>query len=95
MNFGADFAMMLSVVAGEAGKPREGGMVLKDGKYDLIKECSLEQDWDENWYQTALRVSPYGFGRSCRRVVRRWQMFVCAGRSHAKVKGKSSQSSGF
>ncbi len=56
MNFGADFAMMLSVVAGTAGKPHEGGMVLKDGKYDLIKECSIEQDWDENWYQTALRA---------------------------------------
>ena len=56
MNFGADFAMMLSVVAGESGKPREGGMVLKDGKYDLIKECKIDSDWDENWYQTGLRA---------------------------------------
>lgn len=56
MNFGRDFAMMLSIVAGDKGKPREGGMVLKDGKYDLIEECAIESDWDENWYQTALRA---------------------------------------
>jgi hypothetical protein len=56
MNFGPDFAMMISVVAGETGKPREGGMVLKDGKYDLIKECSIDSEWDDDWYQTALRA---------------------------------------
>jgi hypothetical protein len=56
MNFGRDFGMMLSIVAGEAGEPRQGGMVLKDGKYDLIREVSIDSDWDENWYQTALRA---------------------------------------
>ena len=56
MNFGKDFAMMLSIVAGTEGRPREGGMVLKDGVYDLIEECKIESDWDENWYQTALRA---------------------------------------
>lgn len=56
MNFGRDFAMMLSIVAGESGEPRQGGMVLKDGKYDLISEVSIDSDWDENWYQTALRA---------------------------------------
>jgi hypothetical protein len=56
MNFGKDFAMMLSIVAGTDGKPREGGMVLKDGQYDLIEECRIESDWDENFYQTALRA---------------------------------------
>ena len=56
MNFGRDFAMMLSIVAGSEGKPRQGGMVLKDGVYDLIEECSIDSDWDENWYQTALRA---------------------------------------
>ncbi len=35
MNFGRDFGMMLSIVAGTEGKPRQGGMVFKDGKYDL------------------------------------------------------------
>lgn len=56
MNFGRDFGMMLSIVAGAEGKPHEGGMVFKDGKYDLIKECRIDSDWDENWYQTALRA---------------------------------------
>lgn len=56
MNFGRDFAMMLSIVAGSEGQPREGGMVLKDGVYDLIDECKIDSDWDENWYQTALRA---------------------------------------
>jgi hypothetical protein len=56
MNFGRDFAMMLSIVAGGSGAPREGGMVLKDGKYELIDECKIDSDWDENWYQTALRA---------------------------------------
>jgi hypothetical protein len=56
MNFGKDFAMMLSIVAGTEGAPRQGGMVLKDGKYDIITECSIDSDWDENWYQTALRA---------------------------------------
>ncbi len=54
MNFGRDFGMMLSIVAGEKGEPRQGGMVLKDGAYDLIKAVSIDSDWDENWYQTAL-----------------------------------------
>ena len=56
LNFGRDFGMMLSIVAGETGAPRQGGMVLKDGKYDLIKEVSIDSDWDANWYQTALRA---------------------------------------
>jgi len=56
MNFGRDFGMMLSIVAGTEGKPREGGMVFKDCKYDLITECAIDTDWDENWYQTALRA---------------------------------------
>jgi hypothetical protein len=56
MNFGRDFGMMLSIVAGEDGKPREGGMVYVDGGYDLISECKMDTDWDEHGYQTALRA---------------------------------------
>jgi hypothetical protein len=55
MNFGPDFAMMISLVANEEGQVRQGGMVLKDGVYDLIKEASIESDWDGDGYQTALR----------------------------------------
>jgi hypothetical protein len=56
MNFGRDFGMMLSIVAGETGAPRQGGMVLKDGKYDLIKSVSIESNWDQAWHQTTLRA---------------------------------------
>lgn len=54
MNFGADFGMMLSVIGNSQGGAYEGGMVLRDGVYDLITECRIETEWDENDYQTAL-----------------------------------------
>jgi hypothetical protein len=56
MNFGRDFGMMLSIVTGAEGEPRQGGMVFRDGVYDLISECVMDTDWDENGYQTALRA---------------------------------------
>lgn len=57
MNFGRDFGMMLSIVAGEQGEPRQGGMVLKDGRYDLVTKVTIDSDWDADWHQTALRAS--------------------------------------
>ncbi len=56
MNFGRDFGMMLSVIGDGAGGVRQGGMVFRDGIYDLITECEIDSDWDENGYQTALRA---------------------------------------
>jgi hypothetical protein len=56
MNFGRDFGMMLSIVTGAEGEPRQGGMVFRNGVYDLISECVMDTDWDENGYQTALRA---------------------------------------
>jgi hypothetical protein len=56
MNFGRDFGMMLSIVTGDDGRQREGGMVFRDGVYDLISECKIDSDWDEHGYQTALRA---------------------------------------
>ncbi|HZZ89284.1 MAG TPA: hypothetical protein VFE13_13225 [Caulobacteraceae bacterium] len=56
LNFGRDFGMMLSVIAGEDGVPHEGGMVFVDGGYELISECKLDTDWDEHGYQTGLRA---------------------------------------
>ena len=55
MNFGRDFGMMLSVIGDGQGGVRQGGMVFRDGVYDLITECAIESEWDENGYQTALR----------------------------------------
>ncbi len=56
MNFGPDFAMMISIVTNEEGQQRQGGMVLKDGKYDLIRKCSIDSQWDGDWYQTSLKA---------------------------------------
>jgi hypothetical protein len=56
MNFGRDFGMMLSVIGDGKGGVRQGGMVFRDGAYDLIEECAIDSDWDENGYQTALRA---------------------------------------
>ncbi len=56
MNFGRDFGMMLSTIGDGKGGAREGGMVFRDGVYDLITACQIDSDWDENGYQTALRA---------------------------------------
>ena len=45
-------AMMISIVG---GKP--GGMVLERGEYHLIRDCTIESDWDEDRYQTAMRCT--------------------------------------
>ncbi len=45
-------AMMISIVG---GKP--GGMVLEGGEYHLIRDCTIESDWDDDNYQTAMRCS--------------------------------------
>ena len=45
---------MVSIVTNAEGQSRMGGMVLKDGKYDLIEHAEIDSDWDDNWYQAAL-----------------------------------------
>jgi hypothetical protein len=57
MNFGRDFAMMLSITADERGNTRRGGMVLEGGRYQLLRDVQIESDWDEHGYQTALRAT--------------------------------------
>lgn len=56
MNFGPDFAMMVSIVGTADGEARRSGMVLRGGAYTTIRDARIESDWDENWYQTKLRV---------------------------------------
>ena len=41
MNFGRDFAMMLSIVTRPDGQQRMGGMVLENGAYTLLREVSI------------------------------------------------------
>jgi hypothetical protein len=45
-------AMMISIVGG-----RPGGMVLEGGEYHLIRDCTIESDWDDDRYQTAMRCT--------------------------------------
>lgn len=57
MNFSADFAMMFTVIGNGKGGANASGMVFRDGIYDLVTECTLDSDWDENDYQTAMRAT--------------------------------------
>ncbi len=50
--FSSEFAMMISIVGG-----RPGGMVLVGDEYHLIRDCTIESDWDDDQYQTAMRCS--------------------------------------
>jgi hypothetical protein len=56
MSFGTDFAMMISIIAGEGGGKRISGMVLRDNEYVMIRDATLENEWDENYYQTKIKV---------------------------------------
>lgn len=56
MNFGRDFAMMLSIVTRPDGTQRCGGMVLRDGEYVLIRDVSIEADYDADDCQTTFRA---------------------------------------
>ena len=56
MNFGADFAMMISIVADAEGKVRRSGMVLRDGEYVPIEDARVASEWNDRGYQTHLRA---------------------------------------
>ncbi|MCC5873944.1 MAG: hypothetical protein JJU22_16200 [Gammaproteobacteria bacterium] len=56
MNFGRDFAMMLSVVTKPDGTQRCGGMVLRNGEYILIKDARIEAEYDADDCQTKLEA---------------------------------------
>ena len=50
--FSDEFAMMVSVVGG-----RPGGMVLVGDAYHLIRDCTIETEWDADYCQDKLRIS--------------------------------------
>ena len=58
MVFGEDFAMMLSLVgrSDADAPPRQGGMVLEDGEYKLIRACGVDTTWDDDGYQAGMRA---------------------------------------
>ena len=57
MAFGEDFAMMISLISADGVTAAGGGMVLHGDDYHLIRQVSVESDWDDDWYQTALRAT--------------------------------------
>ena len=56
MSFDRGFAMMVSIVSGARGDAVAGGMVLRDGEYTPITGARIETEWNESWYQTAMRI---------------------------------------
>ncbi|HYC57452.1 MAG TPA: hypothetical protein VEL28_21145 [Candidatus Binatia bacterium] len=56
MSFTSDFGMMISVIAGEDGRIRRSGMVLRDGQYAAIRDARVESVWDRHGYQTSVRA---------------------------------------
>jgi hypothetical protein len=46
MNFGRDFAMNISIVTLRSGRQHIWGMVLQDGRYDLIETAELVTEYD-------------------------------------------------
>jgi hypothetical protein len=47
--------MCLNKTLGD-GTKLVGGMVLNEGRYDLIREATIETEWDENYYQKTLKA---------------------------------------
>jgi len=56
MNFDKDFAMMVSVIEGEGGGVIKSGMVLVENEYSMITDARIKTDWDENYYQTGMKI---------------------------------------
>ncbi len=54
MSFTEDFAIMCLKKTTADGTKIVGGMVLNEGRYDLIRDVKIESQWDENYYQTSM-----------------------------------------
>jgi hypothetical protein len=52
-NFGPDFGFVVSIVAGQGGVRRVGGMVLTDGRYHHIHDAKIATEWvgDDRYHQ--------------------------------------------
>jgi hypothetical protein len=57
-NFGDDFGFVVSIIASRGGGRHYGGMVLRDGVYEQIREATIETEWtgDDN-YHAQLRAT--------------------------------------
>ena len=53
MSFGEDFAMMLTT-QGRGGNVGTTGMVLENGEYHIVRDVTIDSQWDDRFYQTSL-----------------------------------------
>jgi hypothetical protein len=57
-NFGADFGFVVSVITARDGSERIGGMVLRDGEYEHVRDAHIETEWEgTDRYHRALRAT--------------------------------------
>ena len=47
---------MFSIVHQSENSERRGGIVLKDGRYESIKDCKIETEYDEDNFQKPLQL---------------------------------------
>jgi len=58
MNFGDDFGLVLSYIAGRDGSVRRMGAVFTEGRYDMVTGVTVETDWQgEDIYHQAIRAT--------------------------------------
>ncbi|MDE0885507.1 MAG: hypothetical protein OSB70_08245 [Myxococcota bacterium] len=57
MNFGPDFGAMISVIRRGEGDEKQGGVLVRDGELSLIKQVSIETEFEDNdLYHRGLKV---------------------------------------
>jgi len=57
-NFGADFGFVVSIIASRDGGRHYGGMVLRDGAYELIRHATIETEWTgDDQYHVSIRAT--------------------------------------
>lgn len=56
MNFGADFAMNVSIVQMASGRRHVWGMVLKNGRYHLLEDATLVTQYDADGCSTSMQI---------------------------------------
>lgn len=56
MNFGPDLGFMFMIMGKKDGNHQMMGIMLDKDRYVPFRKVELETDWDENYYQTGLRL---------------------------------------
>ena len=51
ININDEIGFMFSIVHQSEDSERRGGIVLKDGKYEIVKDCKIETEYDDDHFQ--------------------------------------------